>query len=42
MYGDGAGLWLQVSRGGTKSWVFRYELDGWAREMGLGNISANR
>jgi integrase len=24
MYGDGGGLWLQVSPTGTKSWVFRY------------------
>jgi integrase len=24
MYGDGGGLWLQVSPAGTKSWIFRY------------------
>ena len=24
MYGDGGGLYLQVTRGGTKSWIFRY------------------
>ncbi len=35
-YGDGLGLWLQVARGGTKSWLFRYQRDGRAREMGLG------
>ncbi|MFS2007989.1 Arm DNA-binding domain-containing protein [Duganella sp. CT11-25] len=24
LYGDGGGLWLQVSATGSKSWVFRY------------------
>lgn len=37
-YCDGAGLWLQVSRTGTKSWIFRFHLDGRRREMGLGPI----
>jgi len=37
-YADGAGLYLQVSPGGTKSWVFRYMLNGRAREMGLGPL----
>lgn len=36
MYGDGGGLYLQVSRAGTKSWIFRFSLLGRAREMGLG------
>ena len=34
---DGAGLYLQVSKGGGKSWVFRYMLRGKSREMGLGS-----
>ncbi len=34
---DGAGLYLQVSESGTKSWVFRFMLTGRAREMGLGH-----
>ncbi|MCF8151653.1 MAG: tyrosine-type recombinase/integrase [Burkholderiaceae bacterium] len=38
MYGDGAGLWLQVMASGVKSWIFRYMKDGKAREMGLGPI----
>jgi hypothetical protein len=38
MYGDGAGLWLQVMSSGAKSWIFRYMKDGKAREMGLGPI----
>jgi integrase len=35
-YGDGAGLWLQVSPSGTKSWIFRFTFAGKQREMGLG------
>lgn len=37
-YGDGGGLWLQVSAAGTKSWVFRFTINGKAREMGLGAV----
>ena len=37
-YGDGGGLWLQVSGAGTKSWIFRFTLHGRAREMGLGPL----
>ncbi|PWF42250.1 integrase, partial [Massilia glaciei] len=37
-YGDGMGLWLQVSKSGTKSWVFRYTLKHRPREMGLGSV----
>ena len=35
-FGDGGGLWLQVARGGSKSWVFRWARAGKQREMGLG------
>jgi integrase len=35
-YGDGGGLFLQVSKWGTKSWVFRFERAGIERNMGLG------
>jgi integrase len=38
VYGDGRGLYLQVSRSGTKSWLFRFMRDGVARKMGLGAI----
>ncbi len=38
-YADGNGLYLQVSPTGTKSWLFRYMIDGRAREMGLGPVS---
>ena len=37
LYGDGSGLWLQVSRSGLKSWICRYDLAGRRREMGLGS-----
>lgn len=37
-YGDGAGLWLQVSATGSKSWIFRFTLAGKQREMGLGPV----
>jgi integrase len=35
-YGDGGGLFLQVSATGAKSWVFRFKQSGKLREMGLG------
>lgn len=35
-FGDGDGLYLQVTPGGAKSWLFRYMLRGKEREMGLG------
>jgi integrase len=34
---DGAGLYLQVSPSGSKSWVFRYTLDKKPHMMGLGS-----
>src|SRR5688500_16452425 len=33
---DGAGLYLQVTKAITKSWLFCYTLNGRSREMGLG------
>jgi integrase len=40
MYADGAGLYLQVTSEGAKSWIYRFSLNGKAREMGLGSLSA--
>jgi integrase len=40
MYADGAGLYLQVTGTGAKSWIHRYSIRGKAREMGLGSLSA--
>lgn len=37
-HADGGGLYLQVSPSRTKSWLFRFMLDGKAREMGLGPL----
>jgi integrase len=36
---DGYGLWLQVSRYGTKSWLFRFMIDGRPDSMGLGPLN---
>lgn len=38
-YHDGSGLYLQVSRFGTKSWVLRYTVNKKTRDMGLGPFS---
>ena len=38
LYGDGGGLFLQVSEGGAKSWIFRFKKDGRLRVMGLGPV----
>jgi integrase len=37
-YADGGGLFLQVSKWRTKSWIFRYERNGRERHMGLGAL----
>jgi integrase len=39
LYGDGRNLYLRIARGGSKTWVFRYMVDGRAREMGLGPLN---
>jgi integrase len=36
VYGDGAGLYIRVTDGGSKHWIFRYTLAGKAHWMGLG------
>ncbi|HVA54623.1 MAG TPA: integrase arm-type DNA-binding domain-containing protein, partial [Gammaproteobacteria bacterium] len=38
LYSDGGNLWLQVSKIGSKSWLFRYTLNGRSRAMGLGAL----
>jgi integrase len=38
VYGDGGGLYLRVTGRGTKSWFYRFMLDGKARWMGLGPV----
>jgi integrase len=36
MYADGGGLYLRVTKDGTKNWVFRFMLNGRPRWMGMG------
>jgi len=36
MLSDGNGLYLQISRSGSKSWIYRFMLRGRSRDMGLG------
>lgn len=38
MYHDGSGLYLQVGPTGAKSWSLKYQLNGRARQMGLGRF----
>jgi integrase len=38
-YADGGGLYLQVSKNGAKSWLFRFALNGRSRQMGLGSLN---
>jgi integrase len=37
-YGDGGGLWLEVSPSGARHWILRYQLNGRSRWMGLGSV----
>jgi integrase len=39
VYADGGGLYLRVTPEGTKSWVYRFTLNGKARWMGLGSVA---
>ncbi|EWH01956.1 hypothetical protein Q427_11590 [Halomonas sp. BC04] len=39
MTGDGQGLYLQVTAGGSVSWIYRFKLQGKQRYMGLGSFS---
>lgn len=38
LHADGGGLYLRISDGGTKGWVYRYSLNKKARRMGLGSL----
>jgi len=37
-HADGGGLYLQISKKGAKSWVYRFMLNGCMRDMGLGSV----
>ncbi len=38
LYGDGGGLYLQITPAGVKSWLYRYMRQGKAHGMGLGPL----
>ena len=40
MHAAGSGLYLKVTDTGTRSWIFRFQIDGKRREMGLGVVAA--
>lgn len=39
LHGDGGGLYLQITKTGGKSWIFRYRVNGRLRCHGLGSAS---
>ncbi|MAO92889.1 MAG: integrase [Rhodospirillaceae bacterium] len=39
LHADGNGLYLQVSKAGAKSWLFKFASGGKTREMGLGSLT---
>ena len=39
-YGDGGGLYLNVAKGGSKSWIQRVRIDGRRLDKGLGGFPA--
>jgi integrase len=39
-HADGGNLYLRIDKGGAKSWVFFYRLNGRQREAGLGGINS--
>jgi integrase len=38
-FGDGDGLYLQIAKGNSKQWLFRFTMEGREREMGLGTVA---
>ena len=38
LHPDGSGLYLRITRTGTKSWIYRYSYHGRSHDMGLGAI----
>ena len=39
MHADGNGLYLRVQASGAKGWIFRFQLNGKRREMGIGTLA---
>src|SRR3546814_20854870 len=42
LYGDGGGLYLQVTEAKAKTWIYRFMLAGRRRDMGLGALHTVR
>lgn len=40
LFADGNGLYLQVTETGARTWIFRYQIAGRRRDMGLGSAIA--
>lgn len=38
-HADGNGLYLEVSKSASKSWIFRYQINKNRRDMGLGSLA---
>ncbi|WP_417794487.1 tyrosine-type recombinase/integrase [Terasakiella pusilla] len=38
LFADGGGLYLQVTKSGAKTWIFRFMMAGRRRDMGLGPV----
>jgi integrase len=39
LYPDGLGLYLRITQGGGKAWIYRFTANGKTRDMGLGPIT---
>lgn len=39
LYADGDGLYLQVTKSGSRSWIFRFKSGRRSRDMGLGSLN---
>jgi integrase len=39
MHADGRGFYLQIRPGGARSWIYRFNLNGRTRDMGLGALA---
>ncbi|NVJ93337.1 MAG: integrase arm-type DNA-binding domain-containing protein [Methylocystaceae bacterium] len=38
LFADGGGLYLQVTKSGAKTWIYRFMMEGRRRDMGLGPV----
>lgn len=39
-HADGGGLYLQISKSGARSWIYKFRFQGKLKEMGLGSLMA--